>query len=100
MSLQPLKSIEEEHSTVQNNVKCPYCPNNFENNMTLQVFKLHVKKVHRISCVDNFTCPKCLQPIFDPTNRDADHNAEENVDHNIINRGSIMKTRKVLSLVK
>ena len=95
MSLRPLKSVEED-STANNNFKCPYCPHDFENNMTLELLKLHVKRVHRISCVESFACPKCMQQIFDPTAKDADNSAKENVDHNITNQGTILVIRNFL----
>ena len=89
MSLQPVKTVVE--NTASNNVfRCPYCPSEFENHMTLQILKLHVKKVHRISCVEDFMCPKCLQPIFESPDT-TDSGIKETLDHNMLNQGTSFK---------
>ena len=93
MSLQPVKTVVE--NTASNNVfQCPYCPSDFENHMTLQILKLHVKKVHRISCVEDFMCPKCLQPIFespDTTDKGMESGMKETLDHNMLNQGKFLQ---------
>ena len=90
MSLQPVKAIVE--NTASNNVfQCPYCPSEFENHMTLQILKLHVKKVHRISCVEDFMCPKCMQTIFESpetVDKDMESGIKEPLDHNMLNQGN------------
>ena len=94
MSLEPVNTAKEGNSD-NSSFKCPYCPNDFENNMTLQVLKLHVKKVHRISCVEDFVCPKCTQPIFNPSNTDVkenDNETKENIeDRNVLNQGTALR---------
>ena len=61
--------------------------------MTVNVLKLHIRKVHRISCVDDFICPKCTQPVFTPPsndNVDANVEADESIlDRNLMNQGYI-----------
>lgn len=62
--------------------------------MTLNVLKLHIRKVHRISLVDDFVCPKCTQPVFAPATNDdsVDAEVEANesiVDRNLMNQGYI-----------
>ena len=62
--------------------------------MTVNVLKLHIRKVHRISCVDDFICPKCTHPVFSPPSNDDndDANAESNesiLDRNLMNQGCI-----------
>ena len=95
MSLQPVKSMEEGINP-SSLFRCPYCPNNYKNHMSLHLLKLHVKKVHRISCVENFTCPKCLEPVFDsPTVAEVDQKENQKIrtecdDPNIINQGLLI----------
>ena len=62
--------------------------------MTVNVLKLHIRKVHRISCVDDFICPNCTHPVFSPPSNDDndDANAESNesiLDRNLMNQGCI-----------
>ena len=81
MSLQPVKAIENEINS-SSLIRCPYCPNNYKNHMSIQLLKLHVKKVHRISCVESFTCPKCFQPVFDsdaPNVMERDQKEAQNI---------------------
>ena len=92
MSLQPVKSQLEDTANLTSLYRCPYCPNSFENHMSLHLFKLHVKKVHRMSCMDSFTCPKCLQPVFESpvsedVNKENPTSIKECEDQNIINQG-------------
>ena len=74
--------------------------------MTVNVLKLHIRKVHRISCVDDFICPKCTHPVFSPPSNDDndDANAESNeniLDRNLMNQGCIpFKTPKIQNLPK
>ena len=44
--------------------------------MTLHVLKLHVKKVHRISCVKDFVCPKCNNQVFSSQQNNDDQSGE------------------------
>ena len=96
LSLQPVKRQMEDVVVPSNLYRCPYCPNSFNNNMSLNLLKLHVKKVHRISCVENFTCPKCLQVVFDsPAESVEGYKEDQNVikdcgDQNMINQGIII----------
>ena len=92
MSLEPIQSTNEDTS---NNkcFKCPYCPKNSEN-MTHTLLKLHVKKVHRISCVEEFVCPKCTQSVFDPSINDVHEidDIKENLeDRNMSNHGITLR---------
>ena len=100
MSLQPVESMEE--GIKENLFRCPYCPNNYKNHMSLHLLKLHVKRVHRISCVENFTCPKCLRPVFDsPTVAELGQKDNQNIrtecdDPNIINQGMLIYLNQIL----
>ena len=74
--------------------------------MSLNLLKLHVKKVHRISCVDNFTCPKCLQAVFDsPAESVEGYKEDQNVikdcgdDQNMINQGIIIDMKLLICMI-
>ena len=105
LSLQPVKSQMEDVVVPSNLYRCPYCPNSFNNNMSLNLLKLHVKKVHRISCVDNFTCPKCLQAVFDSPAESVDgYKEDQNVikdsgDQNMINQGIIIDIKLLICMI-
>ena len=99
MSLQPVKSLEDAVSSACL-YRCPYCPNNFENHMSLHLLKLHIKKVHRISCVESFTCPKCLQPVFEsPVLEDVHKGNQSSIkecdDPNIANQGIVIYQNRI-----
>ena len=72
--------------------------------MSLNLLKLHVKKVHRISCVENFTCPKCLQAVFDSPAEIVDgYKEDRNVikdcgDQNMTNQGIIIHITRLICM--
>ena len=90
MSLEPIQNNEED-DTSRILFKCPYCPRSFQNNMTLHVLNLHMMKVHRIQCVESFTCPKCNTRVLDSSCSDdatVSIDTKENLDPNIANQGN------------
>ena len=90
MSLEPMQNNKED-DTSSTLFKCPYCPISFQNHMTLHVLKLHMMKVHRIQCVESFTCPKCKHRVLDSSSSDdatVSIDTKENIDPNIANQGN------------
>ena len=60
--------------------------------MTLHVLKLHMIKMHRIQCVESFTCPKCNTRVLDSSCSDdatVSIDTKENLDPNIANQGNL-----------
>ena len=87
MSLEPIQNNEKD-DTSSILFKCPYCPRSFQNNMTLHVLNLHMMKVHRIQCVESFTCPKCKHRVLDSGDATVSIDTKENIDPNIANQGN------------